>query len=270
MEPSPETFETQSNYVKPTVSFLISSAYKPYEQFGKKVIESIENIDCKGLEYEILYCSPRKYRPNEASTPGYCTFITDYADKGAIPAYNAMIPMCSGEYVCILADDHLVPPNFFDAIDFLKSDVFKDRKYKICTLASRDPCYLPPAAFGPLWQAGVWPDLKPWLIMRFPVVSMQTLKDHMESTIFYKSLFSHFGDCLAGYFLGSNDEPGLECSSVGLTCLEESNAVQNEHKVWDYLLKDNAPRHYSDSYLQSIKYLRIYEKGLPYNVGWNQ
>lgn len=248
------------------VSFLISSAFKPYEQYGKRVIDSIHNIDSTGFSYEILYSSPEE--PPEKGI----IWHKDNIMRGSIPAYNELIKISKANYISVLTDDHLLSPNFFDVLYFLESSLFANREYKICTLASgivgqniQSPPVRLPEVFGPGWKND-WRKLPPYLVMRFPVASMETIKNNLDGYIFHPCFCRHFADNYLGLYLGDNDEPGLECPKATMAVMPESIEFQKSLDVYLPYFKDMGPKFYDESYLECIKLLKEYKKGMKYSV----
>jgi hypothetical protein len=213
-----------------------------------------------------LYCSPDE--PDDKSIK----WIKDNQMLGSIPAFNELVNIASGDYVAILTDDHIVSPNFFDALYFLESSLFVNRKHRICTLASgvvgqniqSPPCRLP-ESFGPGWKNS-WRKLPQYLVMRFPFASVETIKNQMDGCIFHPRFKNHFADNYLGFYLGENGEPGLESPGVTLSVMPESVPFQKGLDVFLPYFNNVGPKFYDESYLECIKLLKEYKKGMKYSV----
>lgn len=230
------------------VSFIIPSI-KPYSKFGKLVVDSICDNTKKYISHEIIYCSPTDPRDKRVK------FVKENNSEGEIHVYNEMAKNhANGDHLICISDDHQVGPNVFHSVFFLQSNLFKDRKYKICTLASNSPCFLPPT-FGPDWKPS-WKKLPKNLVMRFPVIHKKTFLEHLNGFVWHPKLKTKFADNYLGHFLGENNEPGLECSMSRLYEIPESLKMQQ---------KSEPGKLYYQTYDECIRLLNSYKRGMPYD-----
>lgn len=186
------------------VSFLLPSLNRPPL---KAVVDSIHNTSA-GLDYEILVMSPEN--PNMDGV----TWLEDKELNGQVKCYNKIARMAKGKYIVHTMDDQMFLNSVKLSLDLIESDVFKHRKYKICTMQSGNPCPLPPknTRMGNLLNLPF--DFGPHLLCRFPVLEKKTLMEHLDGYLYHPEFFSHAVDNYLGYYLAFNGETVLESGTV--------------------------------------------------------
>lgn len=210
------------------VSFLLPTN-RP-KQYAERVINSINRISTD-LTYRIcLYSSEKINLPN-------VKWYEEKAPVGPIAAFNSMVEEEGSEYVILMVDDHEPQGDVYNSIDFLKSDVYKDRKYKVTTLAAGGACYLPTK--GDLCGDVILDYNVPrYMVMRFPVAEIETIRNHMNNHIFHPGFHYHAGDLWLGYWLGSNGEPGIESNAhiSGYIAMKDSSHEVKDCIYYNFLV----------------------------------
>lgn len=179
------------------ISFIISSN-RQYKDQAERVVKSIRDEAEKDgrYSYEIVLFSP--FKPDDDNIIWY----KDNWCTGSIFGFNMMARLTSSSYICIVDDQHLLHSGVFTFVDFLNSDVFENRRFKIATLKSGGACYLEKNRYN----QKRWDNL---LVVRFPVFTRDTLKK-LNNWLFHPSFKHRYADNYLGWFLWANQEPGLE------------------------------------------------------------
>jgi len=163
-----------------------------------------------------------------------------------------------------LTDDHILVNSFDLVYDFLKSDIYKNRKYKITSLNCGD--FVP----NPI-KGDIMGDRKidfefnqRFPLVRFPVFDKNTL-ELLGGYILHPSLFYHAGDCFLGPWVGLRGEPCLNSPTYikqFVFAKDSSFEVRDcniVHELYRDLVK-NPNRKYVEEYDKEI------EKLYPLNI----
>jgi glycosyltransferase involved in cell wall biosynthesis len=196
------------------ISFILPTNRS--HEYAKKVVDTINSIPTS-YKYEILLYSPEEMKGDNIR------WIEEHECKGPIAAFNDAIQYSKGQYLVCMIDDHVPdePNNFFSFIDFLNSDKFVDRKYKITSFNTNihhpnSSARVP--VLGDTWCGYVLEEHnnETYTTMRFPIVDIETIKNHLDGHIFHPGFIYHAADLWLGYYLGVNGETGIECdASIG-------------------------------------------------------
>ena len=191
------------------VSFLLATLEVPSHGSNlEKVIHSIYQQETK-YSYEICIYSPHEIKGQ------HIRWVKEENMLGPIYGYNYLCKHgSSGEYMIGIVDDHMFMTPFDFAIDKIRSEQYKDRKFKICSLSTGaghvEPLPLEGARFGSILSVkdSGWPKGN---TMRFPVMDRSTLNNLLDGYWFHPECRYHAGDIWLGCYLSFMDEPGLEC-----------------------------------------------------------
>jgi glycosyltransferase involved in cell wall biosynthesis len=192
---------------KVDASFLMSSI-KRYEDFGEKFVSSIYEIaKNKNYTFEIIISHPQKIDDERV------IWINEEENLGQEVAFNNCAKISKGDYLFICVDDHIATGDIFGVIDFLNSDLFKDRKYKTTTLAggmTDDITFVEHSPSHPylLDEENTF-NMPRFHVMPFPVVKRSTYKNLLGGYMMHPKLWS-MADWYLGAFLFFNGEPGLQ------------------------------------------------------------
>jgi hypothetical protein len=182
---------THSESKKKKISILIPSSNDSIH----KAVEHIEKIAT--CDYEIIICTPHKLNINKSNIK----VIQDDDDNiGSNIPVNKCFYESSSEYFFVATDDLLIHPNCFNLIDFMESDIFNERRYKICSVGYEDfhgskvPTFSIPNAIQNVH------------ILSFPAGKKSSVMEDLDGVIFNESYKHIWGDNWLSYFLAANDE----------------------------------------------------------------
>ena len=171
------------------VSFLIPSLNP--QSYAQRAIDSIHEAH-KDINYEILVYSTHEYKgprikwikedPKESKLSG-CVF-----------GFNTLYKHSDGDYVSVFVDDYIFLKGIQHTIDFIESDTFIDRRFKIATLECGGPkCYT---------RLG-------HILIGFPVYRRDTVENLLGGYLFHPRFNHHYSDHWLSWYLGEMGEPGL-------------------------------------------------------------
>lgn len=239
------------------VSFLIATK-RNYENYAKRFIDSLYEIRTN-YSFEIIICSPEKISDNRV------IWIEDDKKCGASYAYNLAAQKSSGKFLFICVDDALILGDIFGAIDFLKSDLFKNREYKITTLAGGitdeltrpEPSPRHPKYLNLTNNYTNYPN--DCIVMCFPIMSRDTFINKFDQNIWHPRVkICH--DWWLGAFLAMNGEPGIQYNGAKFL-IAKSNS---DEFVYDQIIERHTPKYFGESYVNTYRLMKNYKKGLPY------
>ena len=172
------------------ISVLIASARNP-----NKVVDHILGLpknDKVEEEYEIIICTRDKIEiPNKK-----VKIIEDPAGNiGGIKPLNKAFKESQGDYFIVSNDDVFMSAKSFDVEEFLESENFENRKYKICAVGQNtsNPARVPT-------QKHSVP------ILAYPAGKRDTIEKLMGGVIFNESFKHIYGDNWLSYYLDSKEE----------------------------------------------------------------
>lgn len=236
------------------ISFLIPTN-RPHSLYLNKTIESIERIDKKNLTYEILVSSPF-----EDEDYGVVKFFIDEDNKGSIKPINYLASQSKGNIICVLVDDYTPSENLFSIVEFLNSELFENRKYKICSLSVSTPWGKIPPELVPTGVSNpITGEFLPhdrYYIVKFPVMDRNTY-NLLGKKIFHPHFIHHAADNYLAIYLGFMGEPTIECSLITLNDWAGRNSEtkydMHETLVLFDLVKNLNPSYYNpDEVIDSI------------------
>jgi hypothetical protein len=245
------------------ITFLLPSI-KDYNSFGRKVVDSIYNTD-SNKTFEVIVCHPDFVDDNRVK------HIYDNKRCGTTYALNHSAKIGRGKVIYSLTDDSILTKDPFGAYDFLQSDTFKDRKFKITTF---------PGGFGDdtSWN-GVIEDSNSELclmlkkldsfvevprfpVMCFPILSEETLNKHLNGCIF-NPILKYLGDVWLGAFLNFNGEPGIQYND----CWLQSMGGKEAGMAFDPILGRNSKKFEGEAFVNYYRLCKNYTTGKSYNYG---
>lgn len=174
------------------------------------MIEQINSIPTD-YKYEILV-----YSQNEI-VGANVRHLRETEQAGPIKAFNEMHKVAHGDISVCLIDDHAPddPSNFFSFVEFLNSDMFSNRKFKITSFyTGHIPQRVP--ILGDTWCGGIAEtrNNREHTTMRFPIVKRETVKKYLNGYIFHPGFIYHAADLWLGFYIGEETERGIECQST--------------------------------------------------------
>jgi hypothetical protein len=240
-------------------SFLISSK-RDYDTHARKTVDSIFELKTD-YSFEVIVCHPDEIKDDRIK------WIKDDKLIGANYSFHLALLNSCGRYVSICVDDCAVRGDIFGSINFLESELFKDRKFKITTLSAMPfygftnevtlfegkpkhkdvlvamDCYLIPPRFN---------------VMCFPILSRETIEKELGGFIFHPRIKSGH-DWWLGAFLHMNDEPGIQYNNAKFFSLGSSNSLK-----FDPILREPCAKFLGESYVNTYRLIKNYKKGMAY------
>jgi hypothetical protein len=229
------------------ISFLIPTI-RPHDKFLSVVLNNIRSIPTK-YTYEICVYGPEKPADKDV------VFFEEKERTGQLYGFNHMAKNCNGDYVIIMVDDHHFVNSFDLCIDFLKSDFFKNRKYKITSLNPGD-IVCNPVKGQIMGDKPIDFDIPRFSICRFPVLAKSTMNDLLDGVVFPSVLKGSAGDNFLGGFLHKKGE----------TCIDGPTHIRS------FQSSKNAPWEIRDCILVREMWRKLFEKNLDlsYNTYLNE
>lgn len=246
------------------ISYLISSIHG--EASVKTVVEDIYNLPSH--DFEIIVCSPFEVKDSRVK------WVKDDKANGSVYGYNKSYLASSGDCIVACVDDHHLPNNFLETIDFLESEVVKKLKLKIANLTfgmggpgkiyyvKNDATKQP--AKNILWPLEQifppnFPNRRPFNVFHFPVLMRESIEKYMGNVIFNESFNHHYPDSWLGFYeeLINGERPSEELGPKNVF-FKEIRSINIQRPNTSFDKKDKA------------KFLKLVEisnhKDLQYNI----
>jgi len=222
------------------ISFLISTN-RNYDKCAKRVVDGIEKQDLLDGN-EIIICS------NDPIDDNRIINIEDKLKINGPLGFNQAAEVSTGDILLVLCDDHDLHVNC-DITKIFDDPSFKDRQYKILTMATRQDGFrqcnigpMPPTSMAyKRWLRGVDIDTSPIpkaRMCRFPILTRDTY-NKLGNFIFHPSFnfkSSFFPDNYLSYFLYINSEEALQTKDVYLQSFQ-GEIDEGERKFYVESLK---------------------------------
>lgn len=178
------------------ISFLIPTI-REHSKFLNVVLSNIRSIPTK-YSYEICVYGPEKPADKDV------IWFEEKERAGQLYGFNLMAKNTNSDYLFCLTDDIVMTTPFDWSIEFLNSEFFKNRKYKITSLNPGDMVCNP--VTGQIMGNEVidFP-LKAFPLCRFPILTRQTWKD-LGEVIFVEKISHHGADNWSSVWFGTRGE----------------------------------------------------------------
>lgn len=204
------------------ISFLISTN-RPYNICAKRVVDGIEQ---QGLldNNEVIVCSNDPIQDNRIVN------IEDTLKINGTLGFNQAAKASNGDILVVLCDDHEVLVNT-SIENIFNNDIFKDRKYKILTMATHTDA-LRPAYLGPIPEYPETYIIPRTPMCRFPILTRETYVN-LGNYIFHPKFnlkSSFFPDNYLSYFLYMNNEEVVQTKDIILYSYQ--NEVQQHNNQY--------------------------------------
>lgn len=232
------------------IAIVIPSA-KPYNIFLRVVLENVRaSISKNPYPYQFIVSAPHDIP--ELANQEDVVLLRDTVNNGENIAINQCFDYAlknGFDYLLLTCDDHVIHPDskpLFDVIDFLQSDTFKDRKLKMCAVATHyhPTCYVDqgmPTPGGGRNPANFIKNFIPYTpILRFFVTDRDTLIKNFNGSFGHPDVLSGHGDVLVGYYSAINGETPIELQEV----------------KWDYINPSDL-NNYDGVYKNSSKFINL-------------
>ncbi len=183
-------------------------------------------LDLAAHEKEILISCPANCFTNEIadiSQKHNIKLIEDTEMAGACQPINRCYKASDGDYVSIMSDDIIYPPNFLDILDFMEGDWIKRKKFKLVNIMwDGGPCLMTyghdgyVSAENPEGKGGFMYPLPPhtknfneyafpFSIIPMPFVARETVENLLDGHIYHPDFRHHFGDNWMGFFVSKTE-----------------------------------------------------------------
>lgn len=153
------------------------------------------------------------------------SWLEEKENLGCIKGYNELFWQSKGKYIFILNDKWKITNKILKSIQFLESDIFKNRKFKITTINVHHTFNygitdMPILNGSQLLQQYLPIELlnnrflKPeyrYPIFGFPVCERESIKKYMSNHIFNPKFKNHFADNWISFYIGEQGEFPLVC-----------------------------------------------------------
>tara|TARA_A100001201_G_scaffold22296_2_gene25088 strand:- start:548 stop:1237 length:690 start_codon:yes stop_codon:yes gene_type:complete len=205
------------------LSILIPSARETVYKCVEHILQCSKSIN---TDFEIIICSKQKLN---FSSPKVRVIAEDIDNIGSNKPINQCFSESQGEYFLVTCDDLLMNPNAMGIPEFIESEVFSERKYKICSIGynSFHNHYVPYQPVGETDENMLIP------ILSFPAGSRNTVETLLDGVVF-NELYKHVaGDNWLSWYVNSNGEPPVFMQNTGMdfsfdTRAETSLCVRQE------------------------------------------
>lgn len=226
------------------LSFIIVTN-QDYSSNAKVVVDSI--LRFSSYQNEILVCSPSKIEDSRVK------WIEDKTDGNGwtVTLYNKAYLESTGDFIFILNDDCYFPCDKpLRAIDYLKSEKFANRKYKVTSIGAgpgltpdNGTC-VPSKLFPPPYELtdSLNSDRftkRPYkyLIMGFPVFERDTVEKYFGGFLLNPSFRHHYADNWLPFFIGETDGEPLILDDTSLERIPNTHHKTNTtHDLYDYTI----------------------------------
>jgi len=228
--------------MKEKIAIVIPS-HKPYEHFLKPVLKNIRNSINQNLyPYKFIVSVTDNENQIQEAESEDTIVLKDSINNGENTAINQCFNYAlrnQFDYLALTCDDHMIHESsspIFDVIDYLKSPFFENRKYKMCAISTfyHPACYVDKYMTYP--GGGRNPNnlIKNWIpnniILRFLVISRNTLIDLYNGFFSHPAILSGHGDVICGYVSARNGEMPVEFNNVKFDFVPNMNDFDSSYK----------------------------------------
>jgi len=188
------------NNNKIDISFILPTN-RQHSVYSERVINNINSLNFNGKTHEIIVVSPEFVEGKNV------VFLKEEGNNnGCVKAYNDGFNISKGEYIFLCSDDHLFDYNAPLMVEVLKSNLFKDRKYKIACFPTNKhgPCQLPEYCNTSA------------IIARYPAFERKTITEELQGFIYHPQFKHHYPDNWLGYWLHMQGETPIEINRLDM------------------------------------------------------
>lgn len=197
----------------PKISYLLATNRSL--NLSSETIQSI--LTLPEHDFELVICAPESVLNSANISHPNIKFSEDDKCTGSAYGFNKAYWDSTGEYLSTISDDVVFPSNFLDILDFIETDFFKNKKFKISnTMWDGGPGYSPsghPDLEDSL-PGNTWPidkyhpvDIKhcPYSVIPGPFLSRDTVENQLDNHIFHPDFAHHYIDHWLGFFVSKNE-----------------------------------------------------------------
>ena len=226
------------------ISYLLATKHDIFDSWD--TIQSI--LSLPEHDYEIVICCPK----DKIIPPQYIyrhlnfKWVVDDVCTGSAHAFNQAYFNSYGNYIATIIDDIILPNNFLDILDFMKSDFMQKKKYKISNI---------------MWDCGPglynyghddvpdgvnkWPinehhpvDVNkcPYSVIPLPFFERSTIENKLDGHLFHPAFKNHFIDHWLGFYVSKNEEfepYKWRCPSIKYTMSSNRKPTEIKDDTYD-------------------------------------
>lgn len=172
------------------VSFIIP-ALRTFSDYAQKTIDSIANSKFS-FDYEVIICSKFEVKYDKT------VWIKEPEDNnGSVLPINLAYQAARGKYFALLNDDFDIDPSFENAIKFLESDFYFNRKIKLTAFYPNKWIEENDMKWIPDWN---WKFL-PCQMLCFPIGDIENLRSNLGKNLLDTRFKHHWSDVWLTYYI---------------------------------------------------------------------
>ena len=222
------------------ISYLIATKHDISLSYD--TIDSI--LSLPNHDNEIIICCPDHVMRDDTRFK----WVLDDKCTGSPYAFNKAYQHSHGDYVSIIIDDVLLPSNFLDILDFMKSDFMSHKKFKVSNILWDGGPGLPTFGHDDVpdgdekgnWPIGNWTSVAiekgPYSVIPLPFFEKKTVENLLSGYVFHPSFRNHFIDHWLGFYLSNNEdfEPNKwRCPSIKYTMSSNRKPTVTINDIYD-------------------------------------
>jgi hypothetical protein len=194
------------------ISYLIASN-KPFDIL-RPTLESIHQLTPH--KFEIVVCAPEQMRSEWKDFSG--KLVVDEKNDGSTHAFNLGASHCSGEWIVVGTDEHLLTYDVSCFLSIINSSEMKTQDYQIINLGSpwNDTLHKQIISFPPINTTNIPENIqhRGYPVITFPAVSRKTIETQFNGMLFNPYLLHHFVDHWIGCFVSAK-QPNVNLHAMG-------------------------------------------------------
>lgn len=172
--------------------------------------------------------------------------VEDATSTGACNPTNDAYKVSDGDYISIMSDDIMYPPNFLDVVDWMESEHTQKKEFKIVNIMwdggpglftfghddvadGTSQWWPPPDRHFP--AAGY-----PYSVIPMPFIARETVEKHFKGYIYHPHFRQHYGDHWVGFYASKNEtyKPNTwRCPTVNYIVLQGIASMNSRHDAED-------------------------------------
>jgi len=178
------------------LSILIPSSRETVYRCVQHILQVSESVN---TDLEIIICSKERLKFSSSKVK---VVREDIDNIGSIKPINQCFSESQGEHFLVTCDDLLISPRAMLVPEFVESDFFNGRKFKICSIGYQviHHCYVPYETLEETDEKITIP------ILSFPAGSRNVVDTLLDGVIFNESYKHIAADNWLSWYLNSNGE----------------------------------------------------------------
>ena len=144
-------------------------------------------------------------------------FLEDSHFNGACQPINDAYKISDGNWVTIMSDDIIYPPNFLEIFDYIETDFFKEKDFKVVNLMFDGGPMLYTYGHDALedGKSFWWPvspyellpmNAYPFNLIPMPFIHRDTIESKLKGYLYHPLFKHHYGDSWFGFYLCKHEK----------------------------------------------------------------